>query len=292
MSSTTQTLLQQTKAYVSDTITAVKETFGFDQYPQSKVVHSQEYLNDIVKGNWNLSHNSNMSVKHCPVVGFPADFKWHEGVKFNTKFNRCPFLEEVRQGTTLRPVTTNDRCRMNWGKEYKYRQRGDRKALMREIREFSRGDLNAVPILGKPGLMDQAKEYMQGKLDQVKEAFGYETYSQGKTEHDRLFLNDIAKGNWESLQHVSVSEKTVPVVGVDPGVHLNWGQDVKLRKNERKELLEKVKEGCNLNHVETIDKSKAKIEPDFKLKGGVDRQHLLHEIHAFEGQRLSHVGSS
>jgi len=172
-----------------------------------------------------------------------------------------------------------------------------KKKLLKEIEGFSRSDLKKVSISGggeKGGLIEKAKGFMGDKLEQVKEVLGMDIHPQSKIEHDKPFLNDIAKGNWESLNHVSdICERQVPVVGVE-GVNLGWKSDVKIKKNNRKNLLNEVKKGCELNHVKTVEKNQVKVGSDYKMKRGVDRKQLLNEISEFEADNLSrvHVGSS
>eukprot|EP01089_Gocevia_fonbrunei_P004538 TRINITY_DN1456_c0_g1_i1.p1 TRINITY_DN1456_c0_g1~~TRINITY_DN1456_c0_g1_i1.p1 ORF type:complete len:237 (-),score=91.02 TRINITY_DN1456_c0_g1_i1:88-798(-) len=132
----------------------------------------------------------------------------------------------------------------------------------------------------------KAKEYVAEKVQDAKEATGLAPeHPQSKVEHEQPFLNDIAKGNIEPLQHVKPVEKDLTAT---------LGEDlskVHIKKVDRKPHLNEIKEGVPLTSVKTEDKAKPLIEEGVTIKNiGKDREKLLDEVTEFEkDSNLKHV---
>jgi len=138
-------------------------------------------------------------------------------------------------------------------------------------------------------IIEQAKGYITDKIEDVKDAFGWNEFPQSKVTHDKDYLNDIAKGNWDHLNHVKPTESAKPVVGFP--ADMPWHEDVSIKKVDRCPFLEEVKKGAQLEHADTCDKSQPLIEGEgWKLKSSDYREKVLEDVRNFEGtNRLSHI---
>jgi hypothetical protein len=135
------------------------------------------------------------------------------------------------------------------------------------------------------GILAQAKEFVAETFEAAKEAFGIANeHPQAKVEHQQPFLNDIAKGNIEPLHHVTPVEPTLDkALGKD-------ASKIKIKKFNKEPLLNEIKEGVPLSHVETKDKAKPLIEKDVKIKEiGKQRETLLNEVEEFDKDSLKDV---
>jgi len=66
---------------------------------------------------------------------------------------------------------------------------------------------------------EQSTKFVVDKWQEAKEAVGFGgTHPQADIQHDKPFLNDIAQGNIETLQHVETEDKSKPVI--ETGVNL------------------------------------------------------------------------
>jgi len=140
-------------------------------------------------------------------------------------------------------------------------------------------------------IIDQAKGYIADKIDDVKDVLGWNEFPQSKVTHDKDYLNDIAKGNWDHLNHVKPTESAKPVVGFP--ADMPWHEDVSIKKVDRCPFLDEVKKGAQLEHADTCDKSQPLIEGEgWKLKSSEYREKVLEDVRNFDGtNRLSHIDS-
>jgi len=258
-----QNLYSQAVGFVSNTLEQAKDVLGFYNYPQSNIQHTEPYLNDIARGNWSGLKPMQPQIKYQPVVGdLPSGWDMKMGFKLR-KYDRTPFLNEIKMSRNLKKIQSNDRSsfRKDYMQDWKMRKALDRKALNSQIASFQTSSLKPV------GFMDLTQSQLP-------------------------FLNDVSKANW-SLHHTVPLVKNQPVVGDIPaGWDMN--SNVHLKKFDRTPLLGEIQHGAGLKHVETNDKSGSMMEnmTDFKLKPAIDRKALNSEIQGFEGSNLQHVGSS
>jgi len=134
--------------------------------------------------------------------------------------------------------------------------------------------------------MQRAKGFFADKLEDLKCALGYYEYPQKDIQHGRSYLNDIAKGNWKLKRMSRTSIKYRPVVNVPSGYMMDC---VKIRKFDRNPLLEQIRKGQKLQHVQTNDKSRALIEKGMKSRKALDRKKFMSEITGFSMRKLKHV---
>lgn len=130
--------------------------------------------------------------------------------------------------------------------------------------------------------LSQAKEFVAEKLEAAKEAVGLPDLPQAGIEHDKPFLNDIAQGNIETLNHVQPVEKDLNTfLGNDTS-------NIHIKKIDRDPLLNEIKDGVTLSHVETEDKSQPVLDQNVTIKNiGEQRENLLHEVEGFKRTSLS-----
>jgi len=251
-----QSLLSQAKGFVSSSLEQAKDVLGFYNYPQSSIEHSQPFLNDIARGNWSALKPAQTQEKTQPVVGFPSGYSMTSGLQFR-RYNKTPFLNEIKLGRTLKKVETNDTSsfRKDSWRGWKMSKPIDRKELYSQITGFQMSKLRPTGFKELP------------------------------------FLSELNQGNW-SLNRTQPQVKTQPVVGDIPS---GWDmkQNVQLKKFDKAPLLGEIQQGTDLKHVQTADKSGSYLESmkDFKLKN-YDRTALNSEIQNFQESTLHQIGSS
>jgi len=90
----------------------------------------------------------------------------------------------------------------------------------------------------------------------------------------RQYMSNIAGSRWRPLKHVETTERKP-----------NWN-DFKLRRRDRTSLLNSIRSGTQLKHIE-VRSNPLYIEPGFRLRMLVEqRRNLLKDIISFDKQRL------
>jgi len=280
-----QGLIQQVKGFFNDRFEDLKVGLGYaNDHPQAKVQHSQNYLNDIAKGNWKLKRWTQTTIKYRPVVGVPSDYMM-DSVKLR-KFDRNPLLEQIRKGHKLKHVQTNDKTGLLIENGWRSRKPVDHKKLLSEINGFSLSKLRPVdknrPPRGR--LVQRAKGFLADKLEDLKTILGLNDYPQKNMTHTKEYLNDIVKGNWKLNRWTQTSIKYRPVVNVPADFMMD---SVKLRKFDRNPLLEQIRKDHKLHHVKTTDKTTTLIEKGWKSRKPLDRKKFLSEV--VSTRKLNHV---
>jgi len=236
-----------------------KDSPRYHYEPQPTYERSKAYLEDIAQGHWLPLRHVRTLVRLGPVVGVPH--QWHASILMGfhlRKYNKTPFLNEIKQGKRLKKNKTNDRSRgfnKDLLKGWKMAKPTDRKALNKQITSFHLSSLRTTGFMELP------------------------------------FLSEVSRRNWSSLKHVPTQVETQPVVDVPYG----WDskQTVHLKKFNKTPLLGEIQHGTPLKHVPTQDMSGGHLEEmkDFKLKH-CNREVLNSEIEHFQESTLHHSGSN
>jgi len=130
--------------------------------------------------------------------------------------------------------------------------------------------------------LHNTKEYVTEKIEDIKQGMGKSDHPQSKVEHDQPFLDDIAKGNAPSLNHVTPVEKDLNTVLGDNASNIH------VKKVDREPLLHEIKDGVPLSHIETEDRSKPVIQEGVTIKNvGEQRQQMLNEVESFPRENLT-----
>jgi len=284
---TNQIYMNKAKGFLADKLEDLKTALGFYDYPQKNVFHQKRYMNDIARGNWKLRRWTSTSVKYRPVVNVPSDYMM-DCVKVR-KFDRNPLLEQIRKGKRLHHVTTNDKSRLYVERTWRARKALDRQKFISEITAFPVTKLRHVDVdrirATAQSIIQQTRDFLADKLEDVKFSFGYYGYPQKDTKHDRDYLNDIAKGNWKLRRWTSTSIRHRPTVGVPSGYKMRMGS---LRKLDRAPFLAEIKTSHRLRPVITNDKTRLYVEKGWKSKRCLGNKMLNAEITGFS-RKLKHA---
>jgi len=101
------------------------------------------------------------------------------------------------------------------------------------------------------------------------------------TQHNERYMDDIVQGNW-NLKPVNSIVRYTPVVGLSQTFCWTY-PGMKIKRWDRGFLMEQIRKGIVLRHVEMNDRSGAVIERGHKLKKGAKEKRLkmLEEIRDF-----------
>lgn len=131
------------------------------------------------------------------------------------------------------------------------------------------------------------KSFVKGALHTIKEkATDLPDYPQARVQHNRPYLNEIARGHWRKLKPVQTIDKTQLS-------YFNWNDNnssYEMSMYDRTDLFNSIRSGTQLRHVETKVYTYT-FAKEWKLKMIADqRKRLFNDVLTFDRkQRLRHA---